>query len=109
MSEEELRKKFNAEFQAKVAAHMKVMRAARAAEFAARKEESRKLSLALATLQNLVGSPKPPQMQLSQALYLLKRDMQRLAQAQKRTQERLKRLRNVRRHLDGNGPAASPS
>ena len=88
MSEEDLKKKFIEEFQAKVAAHLKVMRAARAAEFAARKKENRKLSV---------------------ALYRLKGDMWRLAQAQKRTQENLKRLGNVRRRLDGNGPAASPS
>ena len=112
MSNEELNKKmeFIVEHQAKFAAEMEMLRESHAEETRLRQQQDQRLSDAMLSLVDIIGSLTRTQIRTEDRVNLLANDLSRLAQAQAETAETLKILLNtVERHIAGNGGPANPS
>ena len=112
MNNEEMKQKmeFIVEQQAQFAADIQVMREVQAQDVKLLKEQDRRLSDALVAVAAMIGSLTKVQTSSDERVNLLAEGLDRLAQAQARTEESLKILINVvERHFSGNGGTESPA
>jgi hypothetical protein len=112
MNNEEMKKKmeFIVEQQAQFAVDIQVMREVQAQDVKLLKEQDRRLSDALVAVAAMIGNLTKAQTSSDERVNLLAEGLNRLAQAQARTEQSLKILINVvERHISGNGGTESPA